>query len=74
MFVKMKSSVALKSILHSTEGDGDAPSLPADFSIIMYETTGRLITAPNEVVATIAHIETMTLSPNPALPPGAPFP
>ncbi len=38
------------------------------------ETTGRLIATPDEVVTKITQMETAALSPDPTLPPGAPFP
>ncbi len=45
-----------------------------DLSIIKDEATGLLITDPPEVMRKIAALETIALSPDPTLPPGAPFP
>ncbi len=73
MFIK-KLSVALKSILRTSEGVADAPFLSTDLSVIRDETTGHLITAPEEVIAKITLMETVALCPDPTLPPGAPFP
>ena len=73
LFIK-KPSVALKYILRTTEGVTDTPSLLTDLSVIRDETTGRLITAPEEVVAKITQMETAALSPNPTSHPGTPFP
>jgi hypothetical protein len=73
LFIK-KSSVALKSILFTTGGVTDTPSVPTDVSVVRDETTGCLITtAPEEVVDKITQMETAALSPDPALPPGGPF-
>jgi hypothetical protein len=64
LFVK-KSSVTLEYILRTAEGVTDTTFLPADLSVICDETTGRLITAPDEVVAKISQMETAALSPDP---------
>jgi hypothetical protein len=69
-----KPSVALKSILRSSEGKTDIPTLPTDLSILRDEKTGQLITTPKEVIARLTQLETKALSPDPTLPPGAPFP
>ncbi len=60
--------------MRSSEGDKNSPSLPTDISIIRDEVTGLLIAPPLEVIAKIADIETVDLSLEPTLPPGAPFP
>jgi len=73
LFIK-KPSVTLKPILRAAEGVTETPSLPTDLSILRDETTGRLITAPEEVIAKIIQMETMALSPDHTLPAGAPFP
>ena len=49
-FVK-KPSVDLKSILLTSEGAPDNPTLPADLSVLRDETSGRLLTTPAEVIA-----------------------
>jgi hypothetical protein len=73
MFVK-KPNVALKSILRTAIGTSTQHTLPTDLSIIKDETTGLLITTPSRVVNKIIELETVALSPDPTLPPGAPFP
>ena len=50
MFVK-KPSVALKSILRSSEGQSDTNTLPTDLSVLRNESTGQLLTSPTEVIA-----------------------
>jgi hypothetical protein len=72
MFVK-KPSVALKSILRTVAGEKDSPALLVDLSILRDETWGRLFTTPVEVITRLPQIETVALSPDPSLPPGAPF-
>ena len=72
MFVK-KPSVALKSNLRSSEGTTDIPTLPTDLSILRDEKSGRLLTTPSEVLTQLTLLETAALSPDPTLPPGAPF-
>ncbi len=62
LFIK-KPSASLKSIMRTTEGVTDTPSLATHLSVIRDETTGRLITAPEEVVAKITQMETTALSP-----------
>ncbi len=52
----------------------DTNTLPTDLSIIKDETTGLLITEPQEVVKKIAELESTALAPDPTLPPGSPFP
>jgi len=74
LLVKKTPSAALKSILRTTEEEKDTNILPTDQSIIRDEITSHLIIAPDEVVAKIAQMETAAFSPDPALPPGAPFP
>ena len=49
-------------------------TLPTDLSIFKDEVTGLIITDPTSVKRKIAELETKTLSPDPTLPPGAPFP
>jgi hypothetical protein len=73
MFVK-KPNMALKSLLRTAAGNTMTNTLPTDLSIIKDEATGFLITDPPEVVKKIAAIQTKALSPDPTLPPGAPFP
>ena len=73
LFIK-KPSVALKSILRTSEGITNTPFPPIDLSVIRDETTGRLITTPEEVIAKITQMESVALSPDPTPPPGAPFP
>ncbi len=70
LFVK-KPSAAPKSILRPSEGESDTIILRTDLFILWEETTGRIITAPDEVVAKIAQMETVVLSPDPTLPPSA---
>ena len=65
-----KSSVALKSILCTTEGTADASYLPTNFSLLRDETTGHLITVPEELIAKITEMETVVVSLDPTLPPG----
>ena len=69
-----KPCVALKSILRSSEGTSDNPTLPIDLSILRDETSGRLRNIPAEVLTQLTIMETAALSPDPTLPPGAPFP
>jgi len=71
---KRMPSVALKSILRKAEGANDASSLPTDLSVLRDETIGLLITAPKDVIAKIAHMETVAISPDPTLPMGPLFP
>jgi len=71
MFVN-KPSVALKSILRSSEGTTDNPTLPTDLSILRYEKSGRLLTTPLEVLTLLTLLKTVPLSPYPTFPPGAP--
>ena len=73
MFVK-KPSVALKSILRSSEGKLDTTTLPTDLSVLRDENTGQLLTSPTEVISHLTQLETTALSPDPTLPPGVAFP
>jgi len=73
MFVK-KPSVALKSMLRTSERTPDNPTLPTDLPVLRDETSGRLITTPSEVITQLTKMETIALSPDPTLPPGTPFP
>ncbi len=72
MFVK-KTSVALKSILLTAEGTIDNPTLPTDLSILRDGKSGRHPTTTSEVLTQLKQMETTSLSPDPKLPPGAPF-
>ncbi len=69
-----KPSVALKFIIRAVERASDNPSLSTDISILRDDTTCRLITAPEEVITKLAQLETVAQSPDPSLPPVAPFP
>jgi hypothetical protein len=73
LFVK-KPNTALKSLLRTAEGNTKTNTLPTDLSIIKDEVTGLLITDPASVKRKIAELETVALSPDPTLLPGAPFP
>jgi len=72
IFVK-KPSAALKSILHTSERTRDKPTLPTSLSVLRDETFRRLLVTPTEVIAHLEKLETNSMSPNPTLPPGAPF-
>ena len=71
--VWVNPTVALKSILRTSEGTPDNPTLPTDLSVSRGETFGRLLSAPAEVIAQLEKLETTALSPDPTLPPGSPF-
>jgi hypothetical protein len=73
IFVK-KPSVALKSILRTSEGATDNPTLHIDLSVLRDETSGRLLTTPTEVIAQLEKLESKALSLDPTITPGAPFP
>jgi hypothetical protein len=73
MFVK-QPNVALKSILRTSEGTTDSPTLSTDLSILRYEKYGRLLTIPSGMLAQLAYMETTTLSPDPTNHPSTPFP
>ena len=73
MFVK-KPSVALKSILRTSVGTSDNPTLPTDLSILRDEKSCRLLNTPSEVLTQLTRMETIALSSDPTLPLGAPFP
>ena len=73
LFVK-KPNKALKSLLRTAAGSTKTNTLPTDLSIIKDEVTGLLITDPTSVKMKIVELETTALSPDPTLPPGAPFP
>jgi hypothetical protein len=73
MFAK-KPSVALKSILRASEGKIDTPTFPTNLSALRDENSGQLLTFPTEVITHLTHLETIALSPDSTLPPGAPFP
>jgi hypothetical protein len=73
MFVK-KPRVALQTILRSTTRANASTTLPTDVSLLRDETSSLLVTTPAEVVTKLAQIEGVALSPDPTLPPGAPFP
>jgi len=72
MFVK-KPSVALNSILRTSDGTTDNPTLPTDLSILRDETSRRFLTTPSEVLAQLMEMETTTLSSDPTVPLSAPF-
>jgi len=72
--LEKKPTVALKSILRTSEGTTDNPTLPTDLSILRDEKSGRLLTTPSEVLTQLRQMETVALSPDPTLPPGAPVP
>jgi len=72
LFIK-KPSVALKYIMRTAKEVTNTPYLPIDLSVILDETLGRLITAPEEVFAKIKYMETTALTPDATLPPEAPF-
>jgi len=67
LFIK-KPSVALKSIMRTSEGITDTPSLPTYLSVLRDETTGHLINAPEEAIAKITQMEPVAQSPDPTLP------
>ena len=73
IFVK-KPSVALTSILRTSEGAPNNPTLRTDLSVLRDETSGRMLTTPAKVIAQLEKLESKALSPDPTLPPGAPFP
>ena len=73
MFVK-KPSVALNSILRTSERAPDNPTLSTDLYVLRDETSGHIITTQSKVIKQLEKMETSTLSPDPTLPPGAPFP
>ena len=52
LFIK-KPKVALTCIMRTTKEVTDTPSLPIDLSVTRDETTGRIITAPEEVITKI---------------------
>jgi hypothetical protein len=66
-------SVALNSILRTSEGTSDNPTLPTDLSVLRDDTSVCMLTNPTEVIAQLKKLETMALSPDPTLPSGAPF-
>jgi hypothetical protein len=49
-------------------------SLPTSLSILGDDATGRLLVDPAEVIAQVQNLETQTLSPEPTLTHGEPFP
>ena len=67
-------NMAFKSLLRTAEGRTTTTILLTDLSIIKDEATRLLITDQPEVVRKIAALETISLSPDPTLPQGAPFP
>jgi hypothetical protein len=73
LFVK-KPNTTLKSLLRTAAGSTKTTTLPTDLSIMKDEVTGLLITDPASVKRKRAELETIALSPDPTLPPGAPFP
>jgi hypothetical protein len=73
MFIK-KTKVALHSIFRTTAEEDNSQPLPTYLSILRDDTTGRLLVDPAEVIAQVRKLETQTLSLDPILPHGAPFP
>ncbi len=73
MFVKRPNG-ALKSLLRTAAGSTTSNTLPTDLSIINYEAEGILITYPQAVVRKLTELETIALSSDHTLPPGAPLP
>jgi hypothetical protein len=69
-----KPSAALRSILRTSDGTPDNPTLPTDLFVPRDETYGRLLTTPTKMIAQLEKLETTALFPDPTLPPGAPFP
>ena len=70
---KKTPSVALKSILRTTEGVADSPSLPTELCVLRDEITARLITTPEKLIYKITQMETVALSLDPTLPQGPLF-
>jgi hypothetical protein len=64
----------LQSILRTVAEKENTQPLPMDLSILRDESSGRLLVDPAEVIAQVQKLETQALSPDPTLPPGAPFP
>jgi hypothetical protein len=73
MFVK-KPGMELKSILNTLAGTTDNPTFPTDLSILREERYGLFLTTPLEVIKQLNQMKKIALSPDPTLPPGAPFP
>jgi hypothetical protein len=73
MFIK-KPKVVMQSILRTATERDDSQPLPTNLSIIRDATSGCLITDPKEVIRQVQKLETTALSPDPTLPPEAPFP
>ncbi len=53
-----KPSAALKSILRTSEGTPDNPTLPTDLSVLRDDTNGRLLATPVEVITQLEKFET----------------
>jgi hypothetical protein len=68
-----KPNMTLKSILLTAEGIRNTNTLPTCLSVIKSEASGFLITNPTKVVTKITELETLALSLDPTLPPGARF-
>jgi len=73
-YVYKKPKVALQSILRTAAEKEEFQPLPTNLSIIRDDASGRLITDLKEVITQVQKPETKALSPDPTLPPGAPFP
>jgi hypothetical protein len=73
IFVK-KLSVTLESILRTSEGTPDNPTLPTDLSVLRDDAYGCLLTTPAEVISQHEKLETTALSLDPTFPLGASFP
>jgi len=73
MFIT-KPKAALQFILCTAANKPDSQSLPTNLFIIGEDNTGRLLVDPAEVIAQVEILETKARSPDPTLPPGAPFP
>jgi len=66
--------VAIQSILRTPAGKADSQPLPTNLSIIKAESTGRVLRDSADVIAQVEYLEIKALSPEPTLPPRAPFP
>ena len=71
MFIT-KPKVALQSILRTAEEKADSQQLPTNLYVIREESTGRLMD-PAEVITQVEQLEIKDMSPDPTLPPRAPF-
>jgi hypothetical protein len=73
MFIT-KTKMAMQSILRIASEETNSKPLPTNLSIIRDDTRGHLIANPKEVIAQVQKLVTQALSPDPTLPPSAPFP